>query len=64
MTDNFFVCVFKLTYRAFIFDVQHHPEVLYQCCLNYAPGVKIDPAPVGHNFTFNYIRKTLNDFLS
>jgi len=30
--------------RAFIFGILHHPEVLYQSCLNYAPGVKIDPA--------------------
>ena len=32
--------------RAFIFGIKHHLEVLYQSCSNYAPGVKIDPAPV------------------
>jgi len=30
---------------AFIFGIKHHQEVLYQSCSNYAPGVKIDPAP-------------------
>ena len=30
--------------RAFIFGINHHLEVLYQSCSNYAPGVKIDPA--------------------
>ena len=31
--------------RAFIFGIQHHLEALYQSCSNYAPLVKIDPAP-------------------
>jgi len=31
--------------RAFIFVILHHLEVLYQSCLNYSPGVKIDPTP-------------------
>jgi len=31
--------------RAFIFGIYHQLEVLYQSCSNYAPGVKIDPAP-------------------
>jgi len=31
--------------RAFIFVIQHYLEVLYHSCSNYAPGVKIDPAP-------------------
>jgi len=31
--------------RAFIFGIKHHLEVLYQRYSNYAPGVKIDPAP-------------------
>ena len=30
---------------AFIFGVWHHLGVLYQYCSNYAPGVKISPAP-------------------
>jgi len=29
----------------FLVGIQHHLEVLYQSCSNYAPGVKIDPAP-------------------
>jgi len=28
------------------------------------PGIKIDPAPGGHNFTLNNIRKTANDIFS
>jgi len=31
--------------RAFIFGILHHLEILYQSCSNYAPEVKIDPAP-------------------
>jgi len=50
--------------RAFIFGILHHLEVLYQSCSNYAPGVKIDPALGGHNFTLIYIRKTFNDIFS
>jgi len=50
--------------RAFIFGIKHHLEVLYQSCLNYAPGVKIDPVPGGHSFTLNYITKSSNDFFS
>jgi len=28
-----------------MFGLKHHLEVLYQSCLNNAPGVKIDLAP-------------------
>jgi len=44
--------------RAFIFGVKHHQEVLYQSCSNYAPGVKIDPAP-GSQF---YIELYMENF--
>ena len=34
-------CVETTRRRAFIFGIQHHVQVLYQCCSNFAPGVKI-----------------------
>ena len=37
---------------------KHHLEVLYQSCLNYAPGVKIDPAS-GSQFYIELYKKNL-----
>ena len=46
--------------RAFIFGIQHRLEVLYQSCSKMPLGSKLTPHR-GHNFTLNYIRKSLND---
>jgi len=70
--NSFLKCNFQKSFflnettrpRAFIFGIYHHLDVLYQSCSNYAPGIKIDPAPGSQfiNFTLSYIRISSNNF--
>jgi len=58
--------LFVWNYKAQSFHIWYiassrgHLPKLFKLC----PGVKIDPAPWGHNFTLNYIRKSSNDIFS
>ena len=47
--------------RALIFVMQHHLIVFYQDCSNYAPGVKIGPAPGVTSFIQSYTWKILKN---